>query len=196
MISPSEPVSSGKTVSIAHLSLVVCAAPLAERASDVAAAIVAAGFEVSVVATPAAATWVDEAAVRRATGRGLAVNHRRPDEPKRGPRPSAVVACPLTFNTLNKLAAGISDTYALGVLNEALAAGTPIVAVPVVSDRLWPHPALRPNLDRLAAAGVTFLDPQTGQQGAKPVRSGTGQQVAGAFDPAWLVPRIGGTSAA
>jgi phosphopantothenoylcysteine synthetase/decarboxylase len=180
----------------AHLTLVVCAAPLAERASDVAAAIVAAGLQVSVVVTPAAAAWVDEDAIRRATGRSVAVNYRRPHEPKRGPRPAAVVACPLTFNTLNKLAAGISDTYALGVLNEALAAGTPIVAVPMVSDRLWPHPALRPNLDRLAAAGVTLIDPHTGQPDAKPVRSGTGQKVAEAFDPAWLVPRVGRTSAA
>lgn len=179
----------------AHLTLVVCAAPLAERAGDIAGTMAAVGFQVSVVVTPAAAAWVDEDAVRRATGRGVAVDYRRRDEPKRGPRLSAVVACPLTFNSLNKLAAGISDTYALGVLNEALAAGTPIVAVPLISDRLWPHPVLRLNVDLLAAAGVTFLDPQTGQRGAKPVRSGTGRHVAEAFDPAWLVPRVGRASA-
>jgi len=183
-------------VTSAHLTFVVCAAPLAERAGDLAAAMVRAGWQVSVAVTPTGAAWVDDHAVRRATGRSVAVNYRRPDEPRRGPRPAAVVACPLTFNTLNKLAAGISDTYALGVLNEALAAGTAIVAVPMVSDRLWPHPALGPNVDRLTAAGVTFIDPQTGQPGARPVRSGTGQKVAEAFDPAWLVPYVGRASAA
>jgi phosphopantothenoylcysteine decarboxylase len=149
------------------------------------------GWQVSVVATPAAAAWVNHEAVRQATGRGVAVDYRRSDEPKRGPRPAAVAACPLTFNTLNKFAAGISDTYALGVLNEALAAGTLIVAVPMVSDRLWLHPAMRPNINRLVAAGVMFVDPQTGQPGANPVRPGTGPQVAAAFKPAWLVTRIG-----
>jgi phosphopantothenoylcysteine synthetase/decarboxylase len=169
---------------------------MAERAGDLVATLVRVGWQVSVVVTPAAAARVDVDAVRRITGRGVAVNYRRPDEPKRGPRPATVVACPLTFNSLNKLASGISDTYALGVLNEALAAGTRIVAVPMVSDRLWPHPALSPNVDRLTAAGVTFIDPQTGKPVATPVRSGTGQKVADAFDPAWLVPRVGRTSAA
>ena len=174
----------------APLTLVVCAAPLAERAGEFAATIGRVGWQVLVVATPAAAAWVDEEDVRGATGRALAVDFRRSNEPKRGPRPTVVVICPLTFNTLNKFAAGISDTYALGVLNEALAAGTPIVAVPFVSDRLWRHPAVRPNIDRLAAAGVMFVDPQTGQLGANPVRPGTGPQVAEAFEPAWLVARV------
>jgi phosphopantothenoylcysteine synthetase/decarboxylase len=178
------------------LTLVVCAAPLAQRAGDVVATLLTAGWDVSVVVTPAAVSWVDDEAVRRASGRLPESDYRRPDQPKRAPRPSAVVICPLTFNTMNKLAAGISDAYALGVLNEALAAGTRIVAVPVISERLWAHPALSPNMERLTAAGVTFLDPQTGQPVARPVRSGTGAQVADAFDCAWLIAHIGRASAA
>src|SRR5215217_3835678 len=178
------------------LALIVCAAPLAERADEVAAALLGAGWDVSVIATPAAASWVNHKAVTAVTGREVAVDYRSPGEPKRGPRAEAVVACPLTFNSMNKLASGASDTYALGVLNEALAVGTPIVAVPVVSDRLWPHPAVGPNLERLSTAGVRFLDPSTGQLGARPVQSGTGADVAKAFDPAWVLDCIGRASAA
>ncbi len=100
------------------LTVVVCAAPLAERAPEFAAALADAGLIVSVVATPAASGWIYHEEVTNVTGAPAATDYRSPDEPKRGPRPDVVVVAPATFNTLNKLAAGISDTYALGVVNE------------------------------------------------------------------------------
>ncbi len=165
----------------------VCAAPLANRAPAIAAALRGAGYEVTVVSTPQARHWIDESAVADVTGRPLLVEYREPQQAKRGGRPDVVVVCPATFNTLNKWAVGVSDDYALGVLNEALASRTPLLAVPFVSDRLWPHPAFAAHLDFLAHAGVVFVDPQTGQASARPVRSGTGSEVAAHFDPAWLV---------
>ncbi len=174
----------------AALSLVVCAAPLADRIADVAAAFVAAGWDVAVVVTPMARSWVDHAAVKKVTGSTAVSDFRQPGDPPRGPEPAVTVVCPLTFNTLNKLAAGISDNYALGLLNEAIAGGTPVLAVPLISDRLWSHPALAGSLDRLGSAGVTFLDAETGDRGARPVRSGSGSEVAAAFDPAWLLSSV------
>jgi hypothetical protein len=41
------------------------------------------------------------------------------------PRPDGVVACPLTFSTADKVAAGIRDTYAAGALGVALREGAP-----------------------------------------------------------------------
>lgn len=41
------------------------------------------------------------------------------------PAPDALVVAPCTFNTANKLVAGISDTLALGLLNEAIGAEIP-----------------------------------------------------------------------
>jgi phosphopantothenoylcysteine synthetase/decarboxylase len=49
------------------------------------------------------------------------------------------------FNTVNKLAAGITDNYATGLLCEALASRTPITIAPMVNNRLWPHPAWQHN---------------------------------------------------
>jgi hypothetical protein len=69
-----------------------------------------------------------------------------------------VLAAPLTFNTINKWAAGISDSVALGVLNELLMNGSPIVAVPCAKPALGVHPAYRSSVRLLASVGVTVID--------------------------------------
>jgi hypothetical protein len=103
------------------LTLVVCGAPLAARAAELANAL-SARWAVSVVSTEAASTWFP----------GATAEQR--------PRPERVVACPLTFNSANRVAAGIMDTSASGVLCDALGAGILVVAVPMVNDRLWDIP--------------------------------------------------------
>jgi phosphopantothenoylcysteine synthetase/decarboxylase len=174
---------------VEHLALVVCGAPLAARTHDVAARAVELGWLVRVVATPSAMSWVDVGKVETITGFPVLVEQRHPGKPKRFPPPTRVVVCPAT---VNKLAAGIMDTYAAGLLCEALASRIPITLAPMVSTRLWPHPASRHNLDLLTAAGVTFIDIQTGHAGPPtPVHSGTGSQVIAAFDPTWVFPPPG-----
>jgi phosphopantothenoylcysteine synthetase/decarboxylase len=175
-----------------HLALIACGAPLAARVHDVAAAAVEAGWLVRVLATPAALLWVDQAAAERATGYPVLVEQRQPDQAKRFPPPAHVIVCPATFNTVNKLAAGIMDNYPAGLLCEALASRIPITAVPMVSTRLWDHPVWQRNLEMLTAAGVTFLDIRTGRAGnLEPVVSGTGDEVVAAFDPAWPLTAAG-----
>ncbi len=171
----------------AALTLVVAAAPMAERAAEFAKVLASGGWSVSVATTPAALGWVDRESIVEVTGQPLLADYRRPDEPKRGPRPDVVIVCPATFNTLNKVASGISDNYALGVLNEAVASGVRVAAVPFVNDRLWGHPAWSDTLTRLAGCGVTLLDPHTGSPPPRAVGSGTGAEVAASFDPSWLV---------
>ena len=88
----------------------------------------------------------------------MRVDLRRPDEQDPFPPADAVLAAPLTFNTINKWAAGISDTVALGLLNELLVGGPPIVAVPCAKAALRAHPAYAANIQLLDHAGVQFLD--------------------------------------
>jgi hypothetical protein len=71
--------------------------------------------------------------------------------------PDAIVVAPATFNTINKWAYGISDTLALGLLNEAIGLGLPIVAVPNPSTALAKHPAFLEGVTRLRSWGVTVL---------------------------------------
>ena len=170
---------------------VICAAPLAQRAPDIAQALVDADWTVQVIATPsAAAGWVDHEALQRITGSVVRSTYRAPDQPKTRSQPDAVLVCPATFNTIGKLANGIADDYALSALCEALGAGVPIMAVPMINENLWAHPALEPNLDRLSRAGVVTIDPGTMEAGAGSVRSGAGQRVAEMLDAPSLVGRL------
>lgn len=172
-------------------ALVVCAAPMAERAGELVRALTGAGRSVVPVLTPEAArNWVDVETLKSATGEDAVWDFRQPGTPRTRAKPSAVIVAPLTFNTLNKWALGISDNRAMGTLNEALGRGVPIVAVPIVNDGLWAHPALPGNLTRLQGAGVHFLNLNDGQPGAAPVRSGTGADLAARFDPLWIVQAL------
>ena len=116
------------------------------------------GWDVIVVPTPAAAVWIEEAAVAEATGRPVRSTPRGPDEPKSTPPLSAVAVVPATFNTINKWAGGISDNQALGILNEALGQSLPIVVLPVVKAPLAAHPAYPASLATLRSAGVSILE--------------------------------------
>jgi hypothetical protein len=73
------------------------------------------------------------------------------------PPPDAVVVAPATFNTINKWAAGISDTLALGMLNEAIGMRLPVIAVPFPSVALARHPAFMRNMATLKEWGVRFV---------------------------------------
>jgi phosphopantothenoylcysteine synthetase/decarboxylase len=171
-----------------YLALVACGAPLAARVHDVARTAQDHGWRVRVVATASAMNWVNVAEVHRVTGHEPLVDQRRPGEPKRFPTPGRVVVCPATFNSINKLATGIMDNYAAGLVCEALASGTSLTIVPMVSDALWGHPAWETHLASLRRAGVTFVDPRSGRIGdPEPTDAGTGDAVARAFDPQWAL---------
>jgi flavoprotein len=171
------------------LALIVCGAPLAARTPDIAKVAVAAGWEVSVTATMAALPWLDEAKIMEATGEALRTQQRAPDQPK-APRPAAVLVSPATFNTVNKVAVGIADNPACSLLCECVGAGIPVVAVPMVNERLWSHPAWESNLTRLKTSGVTFLDIRTGGTKLQAVPSGTGVDVVERFDPSSVVSAL------
>lgn len=164
------------------IQLVVSAAPLAQHAPRIAAELVADGWQVSVTTSTNAAEWVDAKAVNTATG-SVPTRPRQPGEPRTRERPQAVLLIPATFNTLNKLRQGISDTPALGVLNDAVGTGTPLLVVPMISERLVGHPAWKETCDWLGAAGVTIMDPTTGLlDELSPLVSGTGDDIADQFD--------------
>jgi Flavoprotein len=155
------------------LTLVVCGAPLASRTRDVRAALAAAGWAVSLLPSDAAAAWAEAGDPDRA-------------------RPVAVVACPLTFNTANKLVTGIMDTPVAGALCDAVGAHLPVVAVPMVNNRLWSHPTWARTLATLREWAVVLVDPADGRVGEpRPVASGTGDAVATAFDPQWITAALG-----
>ena len=68
-----------------------------------------------------------------------------------------MVVAPATFSTVNKLAHGISDTLALGLLNEAIGMGLPIIVVPWPNLPLSRHPAFERSVADLRAWGLTLV---------------------------------------
>src|SRR6266496_3501904 len=138
--------------------MIGASAPPVRQLADACRLAIDAGWQPYVTLTPTAAEWVDLAELRTVTGQSVRVQPRRPGESDPFPPASAVLAAPLTFNTINKLACGISDTVALGLLNELLSSELPIVAVPCVKAALRAHPAYAANLHLLTDAGVQFLN--------------------------------------
>lgn len=175
----------------APLGFVVCGAPLAARAPDVARALADQGWDLSIGVSEAGAEWVDPDKLAAIAEREIATRRRHATEQRRAPRPDRVVAFPLTFNTANKTAAGIMDNHVTGTLCDALGTGAAVLATLMVSDRLWGHPSWVGTLDRLTAAGVRFLDPRVGHVTEPvPVPSGTGRHVVESFDPHWIVDAV------
>jgi flavoprotein len=151
------------------LYVLACGAGPAREIADFAKLAIADGWDVYVGATPAGWEFLDVDQVTEVTGR----------EPRRywsgrtsgWPPADAVVVAPATINTVNKIAAGICDTWAVNVVVESMGLGVPIVIVPNVNPALGRHPRFRSNVDDLRQWGVTVL-----------------WQPEGADPPTWMVP--------
>jgi phosphopantothenoylcysteine synthetase/decarboxylase len=138
------------------LSVVVCGAgPAAEIATFVKQAIDR-GWIAQVIATPAALEFFDPAAIEALTESPVRSRYSAPGSP-RSRIPDAIAVAPATYNTINKWALGISDTYALGVLAEQTGLGVPIVVLPFVNAALASRVPFQQSVKSLRAEGVSIL---------------------------------------
>jgi phosphopantothenoylcysteine synthetase/decarboxylase len=138
------------------LSVIVCGAGPASAIGALIGQANERGWTVQVIATPAALDFLDVAAVEKQTGHPVRSQYRKPGEP-RSEKADAIIVAPATYNTVNKWAQGISDTYALGVLAETTGLGVPIVVMPFVNSALASRPPFRRSVDALRAEGVHIL---------------------------------------
>jgi len=122
---------------------------------------------VYVIATPEGARWVHATLLAELTGHEVRSQYRLPGEAKSLPPADAIAVAPATFNTVNKLRAGIADNMAVGLLCECLRAGVPIVLAPNVKAVLAEHPAFPASLTELRSWGVHVLEQAPQPQGAR-----------------------------
>jgi phosphopantothenoylcysteine synthetase/decarboxylase len=160
------------------LYLIVCGAPPARDAPRLVELAQGEGWEVCVIATPSGCGFIDAAALEAATGHPVRSEYKQPEDDDVLPAPDAIVVAPATFNTINKWAAGISDTLALGLLTEAIGKRLPVVALPFLNAAQAEHPAFQGSVDRLRAAGVRLL---YGPNVLELHEPGTGSQRIGLF---------------
>lgn len=139
--------------------LIASSAPPVRQLAEPLALLQEAGWSACVILTPTAATWLDVEDLETRSGFPVRIQPRLPDEQDPLPKADAVLAAPMTFNSINKFAGGISDTLAVSLLNELLGAGVPIVMAPCVKSVLRQHPAYGASIDLLVASGVYLLDP-------------------------------------
>lgn len=153
------PSASGSTDARPVLYLVACAAPPVLGIVAGVAAARASGWDTCLILTPSAARWLarDLAELRALTGHPVRTEYKLPGEPDVLPPPAAILAAPITSNSVNKWAAGISDTLALGLITEAIGKRLPITAMPSLNDEQAAHPAFVRSVDLLRTAGVTVL---------------------------------------
>jgi phosphopantothenoylcysteine decarboxylase/phosphopantothenate--cysteine ligase len=138
----------------------------AYKGCDVVSRLVQRGHRVRCVATPSALKFIGPATLEGLTGSpvlsdtfspGAALEHinltRWAD---------AVLVCPATANTLNRLAAGLADDL-VGALFLAHDQTKPWLAAPAMNPAMWSHPATVAAAEKLRSWGVRFINPASGR---------------------------------
>ena len=138
------------------LTVVVCGAGPASAIGTLIKLAGEHGWIAQVIATPAALEFFDPAAIEAQTGSPVRSQYRKPGEP-RSQIADAIIVAPATYNTINKWAHGISDTYALGVLAETTGLAVPIVVLPFVNSALASRAPFVRSVEALRAEGVRIL---------------------------------------
>ncbi|WP_327149577.1 flavoprotein [Nocardia sp. NBC_01329] len=139
------------------LYLFICGAGPASRIVEMVTSAQSEGWSVYCIATPAAIEYfVDIQELENATGHQVRTAYRKPGDESL-PRPDGVVVAPATYNTINKWAAGISDTYALNQLAELTGLGVKIVVLPFVNRALAANRVFVRSVEELRQAGIRVL---------------------------------------
>ena len=144
------------------LYLVTSGAPAPEGIPALVTQCHHAGWRVLVFTTPSGTNFLDLPALEQLTGEPVRTDHRAPGEAKSLPQADAVLACPLSFNSVNKFAHGHADNLAIGLLCELTGSGVPVVVVPHCKPQLAAHHAFPASISALRDMGVNILfDPGT-----------------------------------
>jgi phosphopantothenoylcysteine decarboxylase len=139
------------------LYVLVCGSPLARDVGILVELAQGEGWDVCVITTPDGRKFVDVAALQALTGHPVRTHYKNPGEHDVLPRANAMIVAPATVNTVNKWAAGITDTLVLGLLVEGYGYGVPTAVVPYTNKVMALHPALHESLAKLRDWGVHVL---------------------------------------
>lgn len=160
------------------LYAVICGAGPAHHAERLVKLAQERGWDVHCIATPSAIRhFLNATELEAVSGHQVRSDYRQPGD-ESFPRADAVVVVPATYNTINKWAAGITDTYALTMLAELTGLGVPIAVLPFVNTALAANRVFERSVDELAAAGVRVL---YGEGGFKPHPPRTGSSVLDSY---------------
>jgi phosphopantothenoylcysteine synthetase/decarboxylase len=156
--------SASHATPLGDLRVVVCGGGPAGEAIRLVTAAGERGWKVDVTATRNALDFLDVAQMARASGRPVRTTYKfAADGSRISPAADAMIIAPATFNTINKLALGIADTYVLSSMAEVIGRGVPTVVVPAVNPALASRAPFQRAVESLRAEGVHFLFDSTGE---------------------------------
>jgi phosphopantothenoylcysteine decarboxylase len=139
------------------LYVLVCGSPMARDVGILVDLAQRDGWEVCVITTPDGRKFVDVAALQAQTGHLVRTYYKSPGDADLLPSADAMILAPATVNTVNKWAAGITDTLVLGLLVEGYGYRVPTAVVPYTNKVMALHPALHESLAKLRDWGVHVL---------------------------------------
>jgi phosphopantothenoylcysteine synthetase/decarboxylase len=153
-------------VSLDLAYLVVTGTTTAPRAVDLVQGLLELLPRVITIATPNAARVISPRDLSTIPGNQLvesyfdaAILPRPPD--------GLVLVAPCSFNSLNKLAAGVADNLAMSLTAEAIGRGTPVVVAVSVNPPLWRHPRSAASVAILRDWGVSVIEPADSGEGLR-----------------------------
>lgn len=134
----------------------------------------AAGWDVCLGLTPTAARWLGDSldSLAALTGHPVRSDYKAPGEPDVWPSADVIAVAPATFNTINSWALGLTSSFVVGVVAEAIGKRIPLVAMPCVNAAYVQHPAFERSVEILRGAGVSVL---YGPGGFVPNQPGSGK---------------------
>jgi phosphopantothenoylcysteine synthetase/decarboxylase len=145
------------------LYVIVCGSPAAAGAADFVNEVIGDGWNTCVIATPMGSRFIDCEQLSQLTGHPVRTTYKHPDEPDVLPPAEAIVVAPATFNTVNKVASGITDTLATGIICEGIGMEIPVIFAPSVNPALARNGAFKRSLGYLADHGVELIiNPEEG----------------------------------
>ena len=139
------------------LYVIACASPPTREVDRLVRIVQKDGWDVCVLTSPSGRRFADIAGLEELTGHPVRSDYKDPGEPDVLPPPDAIIVAPATVNTVDKWAAGICDTLALGILAEAIGLRLPIVAMPFTNRAHAANPAFIESVAKLRSWGVTVL---------------------------------------
>jgi len=167
-----------------HLQIVVCGAGPAADVTRLVRAAQEQSWTVAVTATPSAMDFINAQSLERLTGHPVRSTYRPSPGGRRSlPATDALVIAPATYNSINKIALGLADNYAMTSAAELIGRQVPTVIVPFVNAALAARAPFRHAVDSLRGEGVVILLGPHDQW--EPHPPGTGNQQQKAFP--WTV---------
>lgn len=131
------------------------------------------GFDVCLGLTPTAADWLAEdlAALEDLTGRPVRSEYKAPGTKDVWPKADVIAFAPITFNSVNAWALGLTTSFVVGVVAEGIGKGIPLVTMPCVNQAFVAHPQFERSVATLRSTGVEVL---YGPGGFEPNEPGKG----------------------